>query len=146
MRFIGKNTVLDVILAFMLGATMSRAINTEAPFFPSLLAGLVLVLLHGAFAMAASRSERFDTWIDGRPHPLVKDGAVDSASMRAHAISRHDLHEAIRAQGQVEETREVKVATLERNGVISVIPKEKVPKVVEVDVAAGVQTVRIEIG
>jgi uncharacterized membrane protein YcaP (DUF421 family) len=34
-RFMARMTALDVILAFILASTLSRAINGSAPFFPT---------------------------------------------------------------------------------------------------------------
>ena len=45
-RFMGKSTALDVFLGIVFGSTVSRAITGNAPFGPTLAAGLVLVLIH----------------------------------------------------------------------------------------------------
>jgi uncharacterized membrane protein YcaP (DUF421 family) len=45
-RFMGKSTALDVMLGIVFGSVVSRAITGNAPFFPTLAAGFVLVLAH----------------------------------------------------------------------------------------------------
>jgi uncharacterized membrane protein YcaP (DUF421 family) len=62
---------------------------------------------------------------------------------RSH-LSEHDLMEEIRLRG-VEDISEVARAYKERNGEISVIKKKPEPKVVEVAIREGVQTIRIEV-
>jgi uncharacterized membrane protein YcaP (DUF421 family) len=42
-RFLGQTSAFDTIVGIMLGSIMSRAINSSAPFFPTLIAGVVLV-------------------------------------------------------------------------------------------------------
>jgi uncharacterized membrane protein YcaP (DUF421 family) len=65
--------------------------------------------------------------------------------MRRQRLSEGDLDEALRLNGRVEDRRKVKEARFERNGRVSVVQRAE-PKVVEVRVEDGVQTVRIEIG
>ena len=38
-RFLGKNTVFDVILGIVLGSVVSRAVTGFSPFFTKLVAG-----------------------------------------------------------------------------------------------------------
>lgn len=50
-RFIGKHAAFDVLLSIILGATLSRAINGSAPFFPTLFTALVLTGTHWLFGV-----------------------------------------------------------------------------------------------
>src|SRR6266699_2835151 len=45
-RMLGKNAGFDVMLAVILGSVLSRGINGQASFYPTLGASLVLVMLH----------------------------------------------------------------------------------------------------
>ena len=60
----------------------------------------------------------------------------------AHLRVDRDLLEMLRLKGNVADARSVVAEYLERNGETSVLPR-RMPQVVEVDVSAGVQTVRI---
>ncbi len=64
---------------------------------------------------------------------------------RAAHLTEHDLHEDLRRRGAAR-LGQVAEARLERNGDISVVRAEKPPRVVEVRVVDGAQTVRIELG
>ena len=58
-RFLGRNAGFDVLLAIVLGSVLSRAINGQAPFLPTLAASVLLVLLHrvvGVPTVAAARA------------------------------------------------------------------------------------------
>jgi uncharacterized membrane protein YcaP (DUF421 family) len=143
-RFMGKATAFDIILGIMLGSIVSRAITGNAPFLPTLLAAAVLVALHSAFTAVALRSHRFGNAIKGHPRRLVRDGEVDWRQMRAAHLTEHDLWEDLRRHG-VTRLEQVAEAHLERNGDVSVCKAKERPKVVEVAVAPGVQTVRIEL-
>ena len=72
------------------------------------------------------------------------DGQADPRAMRAAGVSEHDLEQAIRQTGRTELSR-VRLAYLERDGSISVIPAEPEPGILDVDVEDGVQTVRLRI-
>ena len=144
-RFRGENTAFDLILGIILGSVVSRAVTGSAPFFPTLGAGFVLVGLHWLFSVLAFHSDRFGTLVKGSHRTLVKDGEILWDEMQASHITENDLLDALRTQANIADVGEVKEARLERGGSISVIPKESEAKVLEVNVADGVQTVRIQV-
>lgn len=144
-RFIGKYAATDVLLGVILGSTLSRAINGAAPYFETLGAALVLVGTHGVVSALAFHFERFDVWVKGKPRTLIRQGHVIYQAMRKSHISYRDLESSLRLKGKITEATQVEMARLESNGEISVIPKPKPPRAIEVSVAAGVQTVRIEL-
>ncbi|MFP5272574.1 DUF421 domain-containing protein [Coleofasciculus sp.] len=144
-RFIGKYAAMDVLLGVVLGSTLSRAINGAAPYFETLGAALVLVGMHGLVSALAFHVERFDVWVKGKPRTLIREGHVIYQAMRKSHISYRDLESSLRLKGKITETTQVEMARLESNGEISVIPKPKPPRAIEVSVAGGVQTVRIEL-
>jgi uncharacterized membrane protein YcaP (DUF421 family) len=145
-RFLGKSTAFDVLLAIILGSVLSRAINGTAPFIPTLAASLLLVGLHWLFSVLAFYSDRFGTAVKGRERVLIRDGEIRWDEMRGGHISRNDLLAALRTQARVTSPEEVEEARLERSGEISVMPRDGAPRVVEISVQEGVQTVRLEIG
>jgi uncharacterized membrane protein YcaP (DUF421 family) len=64
-RFLGKATVFDIILGIMIGSVMSRAINGSAPFFRTVLAGMVLVAMHWTLAGLAFHTSWVGRWSRG---------------------------------------------------------------------------------
>ncbi len=152
-RFIGKfaserevlHLAFDVILGFMLGSILSGAITGSTPFFPTLAAAAVLVGLHYAFAAIAFRSDWFGTLVKGNTRTLVENGEIQWDAMRSGHISRNDLLGALRQSGSVAGPDAVKTAQLERSGDISVLRAAAEPKVLEVRVEDGVQTVRLRL-
>lgn len=145
-RFLSRATAFDVIVAIMVGSIVSRAINGSAPFFPTLLgAGASLVALHWVFATVAFHTDWFGTIVKGEPVLLIRDGEIVESGMQNASLSRRDLDEQFRMQGREPDPSTIRLGYLERNGRISLIPEEREPRVVEVDVRDGIQTVRIEI-
>jgi uncharacterized membrane protein YcaP (DUF421 family) len=145
-RFLGQETAFDVVLGFVLGSVLSRAINGSSTLLLALVASALLVGVHHMLAWATFKSQTLGEIFKGRPRTLLRDGEVVPEEMQRHQISEGDLDETLRLNGRVDDLHKVKEARFERNGKISVVKKEGEPRVVEVRVEAGVQTVRIEIG
>ncbi|HEY7529238.1 MAG TPA: YetF domain-containing protein [Gemmatimonadota bacterium] len=144
-RFLGRSTAFDLVLGFMLGSVLSRAITGNAPFGPTLVAGGALVGLHWLLSAVAFHSHRFGVLVKGQPRDIVKDGAPDAAEMRRAHLTRRDLLEALRLGAGIDDPHVVQRAVLERNGEVSVLRRRAEPRVVEVDVRDGVQRLRIEL-
>ncbi len=146
-RLLGRNTAFDVILGIILGSVFGRAINGSAPFLGTISAGFFLVLLHWLFASIAVRKHGFGNLVKGEPTVLIQDGEVKRDILKKHDLSENDLKESMRLQAKTEDISQIQLATLERNGNISFLTKEKPkqPKIVEIEVKEGVQKIRIEI-
>jgi uncharacterized membrane protein YcaP (DUF421 family) len=123
-RFLGRSAGFDIVLAIVLGSVISRAINGQAAFFPTLGAGFVLVLFHRLIAIATCRSHFFSVFIKGRDCLIVRDGRVDHAKLRQAEFTHDDLLENLRLRGNVGAISDVAEARLERNGQISVVHRK----------------------
>jgi uncharacterized membrane protein YcaP (DUF421 family) len=145
-RFLSQASAFDVIVAIMLGSITSRAINGSAPFVPTLLSAAVLVGAHWLLAALAYRLDWLGPLVKGNPVGLITNGTVDRDAMRRVGVSMYDLQQALRLRGGVTDPAQVRLATLERDGSISVLPADKPPRVIEISVEKGVQTVHVEIG
>jgi uncharacterized membrane protein YcaP (DUF421 family) len=144
-RFMGRTTAFDVILGIMLGSIVSRAITGNAPFFPALVAAAVLLAMHSLFSWVAMHWHGFGAAIKGHSQVIVCDGEIDRREMRRAHMTERDLWEDLRGKS-ISRLEEVAEARLERNGGLSVIKAKQEPKIVEIRVANGVQTVRVELG
>src|SRR4051812_20617431 len=120
-RFLAKMSAFDAILGFILASMLARAVNGSASFFPTLGGGFVLVWLHSLLAALSFRWEWVGYLVKGKPDVLVNEGKADPERMRANKISKHDLMEEARLNGQVLEISDIQRATVERNGEVSVV-------------------------
>ena len=143
-RLLGRPSAFDAVLTLLLGSILSRAVNGSAPFTQTVVACAVLIALHWLLAAITYYSHAAGRVLKGESVVLVKDGRLDERAMRATTTSRNDLFEALRLNAQTERLEDVRVARLERSGQISVL-KDAAPRVVEVAVEPGVQTVRIRL-
>lgn len=144
-RFLGKNTAFDVVLGFIFGSMLSRAINGSGPMIETIVAGAILLVLHWAFVTLSYHSDRLDSLINGNVRRLVTGGEIDRENLRKARISERVLRENLRLNGGLSEPSQVQEANFEPSGNVSVISKREA-RVVEISVEDGVQTVRVEIG
>jgi uncharacterized membrane protein YcaP (DUF421 family) len=121
-RFLGNATGFDFILTVMIGAIAARALTGGAPYFPSVLAILVMVIVHWVFSWIAIRSQTFSGLIKGHSTLIVRAGKVQTEALKRSHMSRDDLDEDLREKG-VDDPAQVDEARLERSGKLSVIKK-----------------------
>lgn len=124
-RFLSKKTAFDAILGLILASMLARTVNGSAAFWPTLGGGFVLVGLHRLIAFASRRWHKFGILVKGTSDLVVRDGQIVQVGMRRNDLSEHDLHEDMRMHGQVDDVSKIKVAYAERNGHISIVPKDK---------------------
>jgi uncharacterized membrane protein YcaP (DUF421 family) len=119
-RTFSHATPLDIVVALVVGSNLSRAMTGKAPFWPALAATLLLVVLHRVFVMLTLRWNWLAKLMKAAPVALVRDGVEDRKAMLSHGIGEVDLLEGLRLE-QVEKPEEVRLATLESSGKISVV-------------------------
>jgi uncharacterized membrane protein YcaP (DUF421 family) len=144
-RLLGRQSPFDIVLGFVLGSVLSRAINGTAHLAVTLVSALVLVAAHRLVAFVSFHSHPFGALVKGEPHRVIEEGRIDWDQMRKEHISERDLEEALRLRAKTADEKRVAEARLERNGEISIVERPKEAKIVEIRVAEGIQTVRIEI-
>lgn len=143
-RMIGRTTAVDVLLGFILGSLLSRGITGHASISGTAMASATLIAVHWGVTGVACRSHWLGDLLKGHAALVIDQGTMNRDHMLHSHISDHDLIEQLRLHG-IEDVSKVLRAYKERNGEISVIPRPPEPRVLEVAVAEGVQTVRIEI-
>jgi uncharacterized membrane protein YcaP (DUF421 family) len=124
-RSLGMKMPFDYVILFLLGALLSRAIAGASPFISTIVASLLLVLLHRACGLIGLYSDGFGQLIKGNSKIIYENGKVKEEYMRQFAISEKDLMEAIRLKSGLDNMNQIDKAYVERNGEISVIPKQK---------------------
>jgi uncharacterized membrane protein YcaP (DUF421 family) len=144
-RLFGKGTAFDLVVAIMIGSVMSRAITNASALLATWLAGVVLIGMHWLLATLSYHIDWFGPLIKGNPVLLVKEGDIQRDGMREGGVSQMDLDQALRAEGSEPDPSRVQLAYLERDGSISVVPRKDGPRILDVSVVDGVQTVRIAV-
>ena len=127
-RFSGRRTFgmlspFDTVISILLGAILSRAVIGASPFVATIIASVVIVILHRLFAWISLYNDIFGSLIKGNAKIIYEDGKIIRKNMKKFFITDKDLIEGIRLQGNVESLDEIKSAYIELDGKISVIKK-----------------------
>jgi uncharacterized membrane protein YcaP (DUF421 family) len=121
-RVMGKATAMDVVVAIMLGSIMSDGIDGKVPLLQIVVAGGVLFGMHWVLAMVAFHTNWLGPLVKGRRLLLIKDGTIQDEAMQRGHVTRKDLTQAIRENTAHTDPSKIRLAYLERDGQISVIP------------------------
>ncbi len=141
-RFMARKTAFEYVLGFILASVLARAINGSAPLFPSIAAGFLLVGLQWIIAHLACRFTSWEWLVKGKPELLIQNGKLNDASLRKSDLSVEDVLEDLRLEAKTEDFSQIRLATLERNGDISVLRQ---PRVILLKVENGVQFVEVHL-
>jgi uncharacterized membrane protein YcaP (DUF421 family) len=87
-RVFAQWTALDIIVAIVMGSSLSRALTGNADLFATLSAMTFLMVFHGALARACARWPRVSRIVEGTASPLGADGTLDRRALLAHGQRR----------------------------------------------------------
>lgn len=107
-----------------IGALLSRVVVGASAFMPTVTAGFVLVIAHRVLAWASLHHKWIDRIIKGPERILYKQGKVEQQNLDKSLMSKGDLMESVRINGNLNNLEVIKEARLERSGEISIIKKE----------------------
>ncbi len=123
LRTFGKQSAFDNMTSLMLGAIMGRAVVTTQSFLGSVLASLLIMLLHRLLAWISFKSKLAGRFIKNENIILMKDGRKYFKNMAKVHITEEDILEAARHDANISGMDEIKEAYLERSGYISIVKK-----------------------
>jgi uncharacterized membrane protein YcaP (DUF421 family) len=118
-------TPFEFVLIFFIGGLMLTAmVGDDASVTNAIAQIMTVAVLHSAIAWMRTKSDRFARLVDGTPLVLLEKGAAREDALRNAHIAYDDLMAAARDQG-LKGLNAVDYAVLERNGEISIIPKQQ---------------------
>jgi uncharacterized membrane protein YcaP (DUF421 family) len=120
-RDIGSIGIADVLLLVVIA---DAAQNAMAGGYESVTDGVILVATIAGWNwlldMAAYRFPAFRRLLEAKPLPLVRDGRMLHRNLRREFITKDELMAKLREQG-IDKLEDVKAATMESDGEISVV-------------------------
>ncbi|HEY2916410.1 MAG TPA: YetF domain-containing protein [Candidatus Limnocylindrales bacterium] len=123
-RELGQFTIFDLSLVLLAANALQPAITgPDVSLGGAMVIVLTLFLLNRAVAMARHRSPLLRRILDYAPTVIARDGQWDDRAIDREDLDQQDLESAIREHG-LETVSEVKLAVLEHDGSISVVPLE----------------------
>jgi uncharacterized membrane protein YcaP (DUF421 family) len=125
-RNLGELSAFDFVLMIVIAETVSSALHGEDI---SITKGLLLVgaltAIDVALSLAEHRSDRVNRLLNGLPLVILADGRPFEERLRKERLDVTDILSAARVHHGLERLDQIKFAVLERDGVISVIPKAR---------------------
>jgi uncharacterized membrane protein YcaP (DUF421 family) len=127
-RLLGKRSVgafgaFDLLVALMLGEVVDEIIFGEVTLAQGFVAIAVVGVWHFVNGWAAFKSTFVDWLTESKPCVLIEHGVIERGRLARERINEAELWMALRLEG-IDEIGEVKRATLETDGKISVLLEE----------------------
>jgi uncharacterized membrane protein YcaP (DUF421 family) len=121
-RELGQMTVFDLVVILLIAnAVQNSMVGSDLSVQGGILAALVLLVLNRAVALLRLRSTRWGRMLEGTPTVLVEDGQLIEPSLRREGLERQEVEMVVREHG-VDSLADVKMAVLETDGSISIVP------------------------
>lgn len=123
-RSLSELTTFDFVLLLIIGeATQQALLGDDFSVTNSILIIATLIAIDVGFSLAKQRSTRLSKFLDGDPTIIVEDGHFLKARMKKARISEADIMETARSSQGIIDISDIRFAIIERNGSISIIPK-----------------------
>ena len=140
-RLLGKRSVgafgaFDLLVALMLGEVVDEIIFGDVSLAKGFVAIAIIGVWHFANGWAAYKSKFIDWLTEGKPCVLAEHGKIKRDHLASERLNEEELWMALREEG-IEDIKEVKRATLETDGKISVIQEEWAKPLEKGDLAAA---------
>ncbi len=121
-RELGQMTVFDLVVVLLISnAVQNSMVGPDFSVQGGLIAALTLLVANRAIALARLHGGGWGRLIEGTPTVLVEDGELIEPHLRREGLERQEVEMVIREHG-VEALSGVKLAVLETDGSISIVP------------------------
>lgn len=121
-RQVGQLTPFDLVVLLIISNVLQNAvIGADNSLGGGLIGAIVILVLNALVVEVTFRSKRARRVLEASPAVLVHNGRILHAALERERITLDDLHAAMRRAG-VLDASQVRVAMLEENGGISIIP------------------------
>jgi uncharacterized membrane protein YcaP (DUF421 family) len=133
-REIGATSAFDLVVALILGEVVDEIIYGDVTILQGVIAIVVVALWHLVNSWASFKSNFIDRLTGAPPTVVVRNGELQRKNLAKERLNEEELFSELRLMG-VEDVKEVRQATLEPNGTVSVLLEEWAKPVQRQDVA-----------
>jgi uncharacterized membrane protein YcaP (DUF421 family) len=132
-RAIGNFSAFDLLVALMLGEVVDEIIYGDVDFIQGLVPIAVVTLLQVGTSWLSYLDHGWNKVLEGVPTVIVRDGELDRKGLRTERMNHKDVMAELRQSG-IGDLREVKLATVENDGRVSVLKQEWAEELSKADV------------
>lgn len=122
-REVGATSAFDLIVALILGEVVDEIIYADVTILQGVVAIGVVAVWHLVNSWASYKSSFIDRLTGAPPTVVVKNGEIQRKHLARERLSEDELFSELRLMG-VDDLKEVRQATLEPNGKISVLKED----------------------
>jgi len=123
-RDVGGLTLIDLVMVLLLGNAVQNALTIGSGHLGvGLVSAGVLLVLDRLMGFLFVRRPWIEKKLLGEPTVIGVNGRLDERTMRREGVERDDVLTAVREMG-LSELSQIRLAVLEPDGTISVIPRE----------------------
>lgn len=125
-RTVSEMTTFDLVLVLIISeATQQALVNDDHSIMGGMIVIASLVFMDVTLSTLSSRFKTFDKIMNGVPVFLIRDGKMHLDRMKRARVTVEDILESARKNCGLESLDEIKSAVLEKDGSVSIIPKNK---------------------
>ncbi len=122
-RELGQMTVFDLVVILLISNAVQNAmVGTDASVQGGILASVVLLVANRLVAFLRLHRGAWGRLIEGTPTVLIENGELIEPHLRKERVERAELEMVMREHG-VASLDEVRLAILETDGSISIVPR-----------------------
>jgi uncharacterized membrane protein YcaP (DUF421 family) len=122
-REIGASSAFDLLVALMLGDVVDEVVYGDVTIAQGAVAMAIIGVWHIVNSWASFKSDIIDKLTGAPPTVLVKGGEIQHKALARERFNEEELFAELRL-AEVDDIKEVKQATLEPNGKVSVLLEE----------------------
>jgi uncharacterized membrane protein YcaP (DUF421 family) len=121
-RELGQMTVFDLVVVLLIAnAVQNSMVGPDFSVQGGILAAVVLLVLNRVVALLRLQGNRWGRLIEGTPTVLIEDGELIQPHLKKEGMERQELEMVVREHG-IESLEKVKLAVLETDGSVSIVP------------------------
>ena len=124
-RSLRNATTFDFVLLLIVAETTQQAlIGDDSSITGAFLLIVVLVGSDVLLSLVKRWSPRLDRTLEGQPLVILRDGVPLRSRMHIERVDEEDILRAAREAHGLQKLDQIERAVLERNGAISIVPRE----------------------
>lgn len=130
-RHVGQLSIFDFVLILLISNAVQNAmVGEDTSLLGGIVAAVSLIIVNYLLTLILFRFRSADVVLEGTPTLLIHRGHLIPAHLAKEKITENELVRVIHEHG-IGEVSEVKIAIMELDGTISVIPENGTEKKIE---------------
>lgn len=118
---IGQLSIVEFLMVIALGSAVGDSMfYPDVPLLHAFIVIAVVVFLNRGIGRLIMASERFETFIEGTPVRVIRQGRIDTQGLALAKLNKEKLFELLRERG-VAQLGEIEDAYLEQRGSLSIV-------------------------